>query len=64
MNSYPKISIVTVSLNSAQYIEDNIRSVLMQNYPNVEHIIIDAGSNDGTIDILKKIPPFNMDFRT
>ncbi len=56
MNSYPKISIVTVSLNSAQYIEDNIRSVLMQNYPNVEHIIIDAGSNDGTIDILKKYP--------
>jgi len=52
--TYPKISIVTVSFNQGQFIEDNILSVINQNYPNVEHIIIDAGSTDGTIDILKK----------
>jgi glycosyltransferase involved in cell wall biosynthesis len=52
-NNYPKISIVTVSYNQGQFIEDNIVSVINQDYPNVEHIIIDAGSTDGTLDILK-----------
>ena len=50
----PKISIVTVSYNQAEFIEQNILSVINQNYPNVEHIIIDAGSTDGTVEILKK----------
>jgi len=49
-----KISIVTPSFNSERFIEDCILSVLNQNYPNFEHIIIDGGSNDGTIDIIKK----------
>jgi len=51
---FPIISIVTPSLNQGAYIEENIRSVLNQNYPHFEHIIIDGGSTDGTIDILKK----------
>ncbi len=50
----PKISIITVSYNQAEYIEENILSVIEQGYPNMEHIIIDACSNDDTIDILKK----------
>jgi glycosyltransferase involved in cell wall biosynthesis len=54
----PKISIITVSYNQGEYIEDNIRSVINQNYPNVEHIIIDAGSTDRTLDILKKYDEF------
>jgi glycosyltransferase involved in cell wall biosynthesis len=51
---YPRISVVTVSYNQAEFIEDNIKSVIKQNYPNVEHVVIDAGSTDGTLEILKK----------
>lgn len=51
-----KISIITPSLNQAQYIEDTILSIQNQSYRNFEHIIIDGGSIDGTIEILKKHP--------
>lgn len=50
----PKISIITPTLNCAGYIEDCIESVLSQNYANFEHIVIDGGSKDGTVPILKK----------
>jgi glycosyltransferase involved in cell wall biosynthesis len=51
---YPKISIVTISFNSAQFIEDMILSILNQQYPNLEYIIIDGGSTDGTVNIIEK----------
>jgi len=51
---YPKISIVTPSLNQGKYIERCIQSVLIQYYPNFEHIIVDSGSQDETLRILRK----------
>jgi glycosyltransferase involved in cell wall biosynthesis len=55
-NKYPKISIVTPSYNQGKFIEEAIKSVLEQNYPNFEHIILDNCSTDETIEILQKYP--------
>ncbi len=53
-----KISIVMPSLNKAEFIERSILSILNQNYPNIELIIIDGGSTDGTLEIIRKYEKF------
>ena len=50
----PLVSIITPVLNGALWIEDCIQSVLIQNYPDIEHIIIDGGSSDDTLKICQK----------
>lgn len=54
MSYYPKLSIVSPSYNQVDFLEDTINSILEQNYPNLEYVIIDGGSKDGSVDIIKK----------
>ena len=50
----PKISIITAVFNGEEFLEETIKSVINQTYENIEYIIIDGGSTDGTVDIIKK----------
>jgi glycosyltransferase involved in cell wall biosynthesis len=53
-SQYPRISIITPSYNQGHFIEETIRSIVSQGYPNLEYIIIDGGSTDNTIDVIQQ----------
>ena len=55
---WPKISIITPSYNQGRYLEKTIRSVLLQGYPNLEYLVVDGGSNDKSVEIIKKYEPW------
>jgi len=54
MKDIPLFQLITPSYNQGAFIEDTLIAVKNQNYPNIEHIIIDGGSTDDTLDILRK----------
>ena len=55
---WPRITVVTPSYNQAKYVEATLRSILLQGYPNLEYLVMDGGSRDGSVEIIKKYAPW------
>jgi hypothetical protein len=56
--TWPRITLATPSFNQAAYLEETIRSVLLQGYPNLQYLVIDGGSTNGSVDIIRKYAPW------
>ena len=57
MTEKPRITVVTPSFNQAAFLEETLRSVHEQGYPNLEHIVVDGGSTDGSVDLIRQFEP-------
>ena len=55
---WPKLSVITAVFNAADFFEESLRSALLQGYPNLEVVVIDGGSTDGTVDIIRRYEPW------
>lgn len=62
--AWPRITIVTPSFNQVQWLETTIRSVLLQGYPNLEYIVVDGASTDGSVDVVRKYDAWLDDWRS
>lgn len=51
---WPRITVITPSFNQARFLEETLRSVLLQGYPNLEYLVLDGGSTDGSVELIKK----------
>jgi len=56
--SWPRITVVTPSFNQGQFLEETIRSILLQGYPNLEYLVLDGASTDNSVEIIKKYDPW------
>jgi glycosyltransferase involved in cell wall biosynthesis len=59
---WPRLTVVTPSFNQAPFLEETLRSVLLQGYPNLEYVVVDGGSSDGSVDILRRYDAWLADW--